>query len=153
MNSSGGATQRSVWRTTAAIFVVAAAFNYVWELVQSPLYAEMEGFSQMLWHCVVPSLGDGVLILLIYGLGWVVLRRPDWFVRPGRRGYSLIIIAGLLIAISVELVAVRAFGRWKYTTRMPLLPGLGVGLAPIAQMLVLPPIIFRVVAAWCLSSR
>ena len=153
MNSSGGATQRSIWRTTAAIFAVAVAFNYVWELAQSPLYVGMESLGQMLWHCFVPSLGDGLLVLLVYGLGWVALRRRDWFVRPGRRGYILMLIAGLLIAISVELVAVRAFGRWRYTTRMPLLPGLGVGLAPIAQMLVLPPIIFRVVAAWRVSSQ
>jgi len=27
-------------------------------------------------------------------------------------------------------------------------PGLGVGLVPVAQMLVLPPLIFRAVARW-----
>lgn len=142
-----------MWRMLVAIFTVAVAFNYVWELAQAPLYAGMENFRRMLWHCFVPSLGDGVLVLLIYGLGWVVLNRRDWFVRPGRRGCALMLIGGLLIAISVELVAVSAFGRWKYTTRMPIFPGLRVGLLPIAQMLVLPPIIFRIVAVWHISSR
>lgn len=59
MNSSGGMTQRSTWRTTAAIFAVAVAFNYVWEVAQSPLYAGMEDLRRMLWHCFAPSLGDG----------------------------------------------------------------------------------------------
>jgi hypothetical protein len=145
--------QRSIWLTTATIFVAAVAFNYAWELLQSPLYAEMEGIKSMLWHCFAASLGDGVLVLLIFALGWAVLRRRDWFVRPGGRGYVLMLVAGLLIAVGVELVAVRAFGQWKYTRRMPSLPILGIGLAPVAQMLVLPPIIFRVVAAWRLSPR
>ena len=101
MNSSGGATQHSIWRTTAAIFAVAVAFNYVWEFAQSPLFAGMESLGRMLWHCFVPSLGDGALVLLIYGLGWVVLHRHDWFVRPGRRGYTLMLIAGLIDRKSV----------------------------------------------------
>jgi hypothetical protein len=67
-------------RTTAAIFVVAVAFNYVWEVAQSPLYQGMSDFSRMLWHCLAPSLGDGLLVLLIFFLGWAVLRRRDWFV-------------------------------------------------------------------------
>ena len=83
MNSSRGVTQRSTWRTTAAIFAVAVAFNYVWEVAQSPLYAGMEDLRRMLWHCFAPSLGDGVLVLLIFALGWIVLRRRDWFVRVG----------------------------------------------------------------------
>lgn len=81
------------WRlgqTLATIFVVAVLFNYPWELAQSPLYVGMESFSAVWWHCFVSSLGDGVLVLLIFAAGWVV---------------------------------------------------------PLIQMLVLPPLIFRVVAA------
>jgi hypothetical protein len=153
MKSSGGRTQHGTWWTLAAIFVVAVAFNYVWEVAQAPLYACLGDFSLLLWHCIAPSLGDGLLMLLIFALGWVVLRRRDWFAQPGVRGYALMLIAGLAIAISVEVMAVYALGRWAYTTRMPVVPGLGVGLAPVAQMLVLPPIIFRVVASGSAASR
>ena len=148
MNSSETMQQRSMWWTLAALFVIAVAFNYVWVLAQSPLYAGMDDFSRMWRHCFVPSLGDGLLVLLIFATGWIVLRQRDWFVRPGVRGYVLMLIAGLLIAISIEMVMVNLLGQWKYSARMPLVPGLGVGLAPIAQMLLLPPIIFRLVAAW-----
>jgi hypothetical protein len=149
MNLSDGREQCSTWWMLMAVFVTAVAFNYLWELAQAPLYAGMGDFSRMLWHCFVPSLGDGLIVLLIFALGWAVLHRRDWFVRPGVYEYALMLIAWLVIAISVELAAVHTLGRWKYTTQMPLLPGLGIGLAPVAQMLLLPPIIFRVVAIWC----
>ncbi|MCI0388031.1 MAG: hypothetical protein MOB07_04590 [Acidobacteria bacterium] len=135
MNPSDYRRRRSTWWTLATIFVIAVAFNYVWELAQAPLYTGMGDFSRMLWHCFVPSLGDGLLVLLIFALGWVVLQRGDWFMRPGVRGYVLMLIAGLVIAISIELMAVYILRRWEYTTQMPLVPGLGVGVTPIAQML------------------
>jgi len=65
MNSSSDGARQSVWWTVAAIFVVAVGFNYLWELAQSPLYAGMEDFTRMWWHCLLPSLGDGLLVLLI----------------------------------------------------------------------------------------
>ncbi len=153
MHSSGRNSTDNSWQTMAAIFLVAVGFNYVWELAQSPLYAGMSDFSRMLWHCFAPSLGDGLLVLLIFAAGWVALRRRDWFVRPGVRGYALMLSAGFVIAVSVELLAVYVLGRWEYNARMSLLPGLGVGLLPVAQMLLLPPIIFRVVAAWLAATR
>lgn len=148
MNSSNGEAQQSVRRAVAAIFVVAVGFNYAWELAQSPLYAGMEDFSRMLWHCFVASLGDGLLVLLIFAIGGVVLSRWDWFMRPGVNGYALLFAAGLVIAVGVELVAIRVMGQWEYTRRMPLVPGLGIGLSAVAQMLCLPPLIFRIVAVW-----
>lgn len=138
----------SRWWTLATIFVVAVLFNYPWELAQSPLYVGMDNFSAIWWHCFVASLGDGLLVLLIFVTGWAALRRRDWFVHPGGRGYAVMLAAGLAIGVSVEWVAVHLVGRWVYTAQMPLVPGLGTGIVPITQMLVLPPPIFRVVAAW-----
>jgi hypothetical protein len=148
MNSPDDRRGCGAWRTVAAIFVIAVAMNYVWEVAQASLYVGMDDVSRMLWHCFAPSLGDGALALLIFFIGWAALRQRDWFTRPGVRGYALMLVTGLAIAVSVELVAVYALGQWAYTARMPIAPGLGVGLAPVAQMLVLPPIIFRVAASW-----
>lgn len=139
----------SRWWVLVAIFVVAVLFNYPWELAQSPLYVGMEGFRAIWWHCFVASLGDGLLVLLIFSAGWGTLRRHDWFGQPGVRGYIVMLAIGLAIGVSVEWVAVHIAGRWAYTAQMPLMPGLGVGIVPVAQMLVLPPLIFRVVTVWC----
>lgn len=148
MNSSDTKTQSSTWQTLAAIYVIAVAFNLVWELAQAPLYIGMNGFRQSWRVCLLATLGDGLLLLLIFAVGWLVLRRWDWFVRPGVRGYALMIVTGMVIAVSIELAAVYVMGRWEYTKQMPLVPGLGIGLTPVAQMLVLPPLIFRVVTVW-----
>jgi hypothetical protein len=102
----------------------------------------------MWWHCFIASLGDGLLVLLIFAVGRVALRRRDWFVQPGLRGYLLMLGVGLTVVVGFEWVAVHIAKQWAYTSQMPLLPGLGIGVVPVAQMLVLPPLIFRVAAAW-----
>jgi hypothetical protein len=130
------------------LFVVAVLINYIWEIAQSPLYVGMEDFNLVWWHCGLAALGDGLLVLLIYVAGWAVLRRRDWFVHPGGIGCALILLAGFVIGVSVEWLAVFIGNRWEYTARMPLVPLLGVGLAPVAQMLVLPLLTFRIIAIW-----
>jgi hypothetical protein len=134
-------------RTLIWVFIVAVLLNYLWELAQAPLYVGLEEYNAgVFWHCFVSSLGDGVMVFLILVAGWFTLRQPDWFVRPGVRGYLVIITAGLVLAVLVEWMAVHILNRWEYTEKMPKLPGLDIGLIPIAQMMVLPPIIFRMAA-------
>ena len=138
---------RGVARTLTVVFLVAVAVNYPWELAQALLYAWPGDTRNPWWHCFVASLGDGVLVLLIFGVGWLVLRRHDWFARPGTRGYALLFTMGLVLAVAVEWVAVHVLQRWTYLPAMPRLPILDIGIVPILQMLVLPPLIFRVAAS------
>lgn len=139
-------TKRLIWA-----FIVAVLLNYLWELGQAPLYVGMEDYSAgLLWHCFVASLGDGIMVLVIVAVGWIALREPDWFVRPRIRGYLVMIASGLLLAVVAEWVAVHILNRWEYTENMPKLPGLDIDLVPIAQMLVLPPLIFRIA---CYNTR
>jgi hypothetical protein len=134
-------------RTVISVFIVAVLVNYVWELAQASLYVGLESYTtEVLWHCFVASLGDGVMVLLIMAVGWLTLREPDWFVRPGLPGYIVMLTAGLVVAVVVESVAVHILNRWEYTEYMPAWPGLNIGLVPIAQMLILPPVIFRIAA-------
>lgn len=136
-----------IWWRLWAIFVVAVLLNYGWELAHSPLYVGMD-FNKAWWHCFLSSLGDGLDVLLIFAVGWIVFHRQDWFEQPGVRGYALILIMGLIIGIGIELIAVYKLERWTYTTQMPLIPGLDVGVTPVAQMLILPVATFRLVTAW-----
>ncbi|MBI2367667.1 MAG: hypothetical protein HYV01_22060 [Deltaproteobacteria bacterium] len=136
------------WQALGSIFVVGVVVNYVWELAQAPLYVGMENYSiAVLRHCFVASLGDGLMVLLITAVGWLVLRHQNWFAHPGVAGYLVMLTTGFLLAVLVEWVGVYVLGRWQYTETMPVVPGLGVGVVPIAQMVVLPPLIFRMAAA------
>ena len=48
---------------------------------------------------------------------------------------------GLLLAIVVAWNALYRAGTWNYNERMTMIPILGVGLLPILQILILPPVI------------
>jgi hypothetical protein len=148
MNTS--ATHRPLARTIALLFLTAVAVNFPWELAQAPLYEWAGKSSNAMRHCFVASLGDGLLVLVIFGAGWVALRRRDWFLNPGARGYLVMLITGLLIAVGIELIAVHASKRWMYTELMPRIPGLEIGMVPVIQMLILPPLIFWIVSRSCL---
>ena len=139
----------SPWGTLRSVFVVGVSLNYLWELAQAPLYAGLVAYTAaVFWHCFTASLGDGIMVLLIFLVGRILLHEWSWFERPGIPGYSIMFGTGLSLAVVVELVAVYLLERWQYTGAMPTLPGLRIGLVPIAQMLLLPPLIFRIVAVF-----
>jgi hypothetical protein len=142
------APHNSIWRQLLTLYVVAVTVNYLWELAQSPLYVGMERLSLVWWHCLLASLGDGFLVLLIFAAGCLTLRSLYWFVRPGAKEYALMLAVGLVIGVGVEWMALHFTRQWSYTSRMPLLPTVKVGITPVVQMLVLPPIIFRLVVKW-----
>ncbi len=52
-----------------------------------------------------------MLVLLIFAIGWLTSRRRNWFVRPGARGYILMFVSGLTIALLVEWIAVHVLQR------------------------------------------
>lgn len=131
-------------RGVALTFIIAVAVNYAWELAQAPLYAGME-LRAALWHCFVASLGDGVLVLFIYAAVAVVVRSLHWYMRPAGRAYLAMAAAGLFVGVVVEWWGLHIAERWRYSDLMPILPAAEVGLAPVLQMLVLPPAIFAAV--------
>lgn len=138
---------QAVWPLVPRWFGIAVALNYPWEMAQPFLYAGMPPLNIRWWHCFVASLGDGVLVLAIFAVVWMAARRHDWSVRLGAGGYVVMFATGFVVAVGVELLALRE-GRWIYAPTMPLLPWPRVGIVPVVQMLVLPPVIFRMAAPW-----
>lgn len=130
------------------IFIVASLVNYPWEVGQIVFYDFSGSLGDAARHCLVPSLGDGVILLIIYLAGLAVFQRLDWADTPGRKMYAMMLGTGLIVAVAVEWFGMVLFGRWQYNPLMPTLPWLNLGLLPILQMLVLPPLIFFLVARW-----
>ena len=133
--------------------MTAVLVNFLWEVPQIAFY-EWWGASWVvgLLICLQASLGDGVLMLALYGLGFAFFRRREWIMKPGVAGYTLLVLAGMAAAVLVEVSAL-AWGRWAYNARMPLIPALDVGLVPIAQMMILPVIIARLTRRWLMRPR
>ena len=139
--------RRRETRLFVATFLMAVAFNLAWELGQSPLFVPMGGWLLGTWRCFVASLGDGVIVLAIAAAGSLLFRRVDWFVRPGLSGYAFTGALAVAVAVGIEIGAL-ATGRWSYSDHMPLIPVVRVGLTPVLQMLVLPPLVFAATARY-----
>lgn len=136
------------------VFVTAVLLNYLWELAQAPLYVGLQNYNpSVFWHCFVASVGDGIMVMIIFAVGWITFHRWDWFHSPGLIGYLVMLTAGLILAVLIEWVAVHILARWEYTDKMPTLPWLRIGVVSIAQMLILPPLVFRTVALLTSSKR
>ena len=103
------------------------------------MFAEFVAVTQVLVYA------GGVLVIIIFGAGWIALRRRDWFMKPGIAGYLVMLIAGLVLGISVEWLGMQILKRWAYTESMPILPALEIGFVPVGQMLLVPPLTFRIV--------
>lgn len=128
-------------------FLVAMSVNFVWEMLQSALFAPMGGWLQATVRCAAASVGDGVIVMIIAAVGGLLFRRRDWFARPGVMGRLFMAMCGITVAIVIERRALSS-GRWTYAAAMPLLPGSNIGVVPILQMVVLPPLAFATAAGW-----
>lgn len=92
--------------------------------------------------CTQASFGDSLITVLAYLLALIFSGHGALGVFKNKIiGWSVYLGSGLLITIGLEIAATSYFGRWQYSELMPVLPILNVGLVPIVQWLVLPPVI------------
>src|SRR6266542_342540 len=133
-----------------AVFVPALALNFGWELLQCSLYIMPPDTGSIWWHCLRASLGDAVLVLLIWALGWLIFRSGFWFKTPGAKGYAVMVVGGLWLGAAMEWISVHVLKRWTYEPEMPIVPLLQGGLLPLIQLAVLSPLVFRLAT---LSAR
>jgi hypothetical protein len=65
----------------------------------------------------------------------------DWPLRPSAAQVAGFAAMGIIVTIAFELLATKVWGRWSYSEEMPVIPILEVGLIPLLQWMVLPPLI------------
>lgn len=125
----------------AYLFLIAVPLHLAWEVTQIAAYDFPEtSLVTDILGCFIPSLGDGLMTLMIYWAGWLVLRDVKWILKPGLNGYAVMLSAGFILAVLVEWNGLYRTGAWAYNPQMVTLPALGVGLLPILQMVLLPPL-------------
>lgn len=91
------------------------------------------------------ALLQTILVLLIYGRGWMVFHRPDWFAARSGLGWAFVLTATPLTAAVFEFMAVRT-DLWSYSARMPVVPVAEIGIVPVVQMTVFTVAVFLVVS-------
>jgi hypothetical protein len=139
---------RPTWQVLVIIYLLAVTLNYPWEILQSPLYTSVSHIGSVWVHCFISSLGDGLMILLLFGIGWIALGSRQWFIRPGLMGHVVLLTSGTLLAALVEWTAVQLIHRWAYVEAMPRIPLLDIGLVPVLQMILIPPLVFVLARRW-----
>ncbi|OQW32789.1 MAG: hypothetical protein A4E19_05370 [Nitrospira sp. SG-bin1] len=130
------------------LFGLAVAVNYPWERAQSRLYVLPNGAEVGWWMCAAASVADGLIVLLLFQIGKLVTGQPDWYLKPGARGYAALLLSGAVVSTVIEWSTIHVGQWWAYSQRMPVVPLLNIGVVPLAQMLVLPPLIFILLAWW-----
>jgi hypothetical protein len=124
--------------------------HFAWEMLQSTLYAGLPAapHAAAVWVCTRATVGDVVLALVAYASAAAAQRQPVWIVQPRALGWTTYMAVGVTLTVVLEHLATQVLGRWSYGPGMLTLPGLQLGLAPLLQWLLVPPL-----TAWLTASH
>lgn len=124
--------------------VFALLLNFPWEVLQAPLFEGMAAapHSAVIGACLRATLGDAVILLLAHASVAVVTRRRRWVLAPSWREVAGFVAVGIAITARIEWLATRGHWvqTWTYSSAMPLVPGIEIGLSPLLQWVIVPPI-------------
>lgn len=119
---------------------LAFTLNLVWEIAHVRLYTLWDAADRMtiVWSVLHCSLGDVLIALSLFALAGLALRQKDWPVFRPIAGGTIVVIGALAFTVWSEWFNVYKIGSWAYTANMPMI--LGIGLSPLLQWLLLPPL-------------
>jgi hypothetical protein len=80
-----------------------------------------------------------VIVVVAFWVVAAVVASRWWIAAPSVLKSPAVI--GLRINTALEWVAIHVQGRWAYGASMAIVPVLQIGLAPVLQWLILPPLI------------
>ena len=124
-----------------------AALDLVWEIAQLPLYSlwTEASFACKAFAIVHCTLGDVLIGAASLALALILGREQELATWHWRRIVVLMLLLGPGYTIFSEWLNTALF-RWAYSDLMPTLDlvGVRVGLSPLLQWLVLPPLALHV---------
>ena len=134
------ASEASWLQTVRRYLGVSLTANFVWEVLQLPLFTlwttgtvRQQAFA--VFHC---TIGDVMIAALSLLAALSLVAQPNWPRSSARRVYLLSLTVGLGYTIYSEWVNTSVRGSWAYSEWMPVLPLLGTGLSPLMQWLIVP---------------
>jgi hypothetical protein len=117
-----------------SIFIFSYMLNFIWESLHAVFLYEDHDFNAMKYVLMVSyvSLIDGFLILGIYLFVAALWRDVVWIQEMNGKRICTVLIAGLLLAASIEYRRVFMTRTWSYNRLMPTI--FGLGLSPLLQL-------------------
>lgn len=134
------------------LIVLAFPFHTTWEFLQDPLYAGLatRAHAEVRNLCLKAAAGDVGITLIAFSAAALIARSRLWFIRPSLAAVAAWFLTGLLITVAFEWRATTN-GAWLYASSMPIVPLLRVGVAPLAQWIVVPALLLAFIRP-CLSG-
>jgi hypothetical protein len=123
--------------------IIAFCLHLVWESLHVGLYTGYEHITN-LPITVYATLGDVLYTIFAYLIMAIIKHDIQWLKNMSINDILIIATLGLFIAIFVEYKALLLF-RWQYSSAMPIIPILNIGLSPVLQMTVLLPASLNIV--------
>ena len=134
--------KRALTMPEANIVMFAFLLNFVWEFLQVPFFQLMPelGHWQGIKICSTAAVVDAMIVLFGYWTVSALAHTRRWFFKPSISEMALYIAIGVGTSIAIELLSL-ATSRWAYADAMPIIPLLDVGLVPVLQWIILPPLV------------
>ena len=134
----------SAWRRVCLRYLVAMLVgNLVWETLQLPLYTLAQtGTARYIIYAVIHCTVGDLMIAAMALCAAILLAGHGWPWRNYRRVALLAILFGLAYTVFSEWLNVSVRESWAYAAAMPIIPGLGTGLSPVLQWIVVPAAAF-----------
>lgn len=136
---------------TIATIVVSFLLNFIWEMLQMPLYNDMELNWQTTLYCALASVADVLMVLLIYYGFALIYKDPFWVQNLTIQRTIILVLIGGIGAILAEMRHL-SLGNWSYSEAMPLIPVVNAGLSPVLQFMILPAVSYYI-SYYYLSRR
>lgn len=101
---------------------------------------QLNNFSEFLRIHWWVSIKDALIVMALYALAAIALRNWYWGRHFTGRRLGILLPLAFVWAAALEYYHVHIAYSWSYMSTMPLIPLLNVGLWPILQMLIIPPV-------------
>lgn len=114
----------------------------VWEFLQSSFY-DNSGITifKLIYYRVHCTIGDIMILSFCIFIWGILKRKNNWIKKPSKIDYLGVTVLGLCYTIFSEVRNVFIVKSWAYSSSMPLIPFVNIGLIPIIQWITLPTII------------
>ena len=123
----------------------ALVLNLLWAVAQLPFYAFAPEIGRLAiaWFVTHCTAGDAAIALGSFGMAALATRDREWSAQRPWLGLAVALGVGVLWTIQSEWQNVYVRSAWAYSAAMPTIRG--VGLLPVLQWVLLPPLVLLAV--------